>query len=126
MGAHLDVSVHNISQALKENGMWDNTLFIFANDNGEKYIYITTLTFIAYLSMMIRCTFLSAGGATNGFELSSNNNYPMRGGKDTLWQGGVRTLAFVRGYGIEKVFHYHCWTFSAVILVNRCIHTLSF
>ena len=36
MGAHLDAAVHNISQALKENGMWDNTLFIFANDNGEK------------------------------------------------------------------------------------------
>ena len=36
MGAHLDVAVYNISQALKENDMWDNTLFIFANDNGEK------------------------------------------------------------------------------------------
>ena len=36
MGAHLDVAVYNISKALKENDMWDNTLFIFANDNGEK------------------------------------------------------------------------------------------
>jgi arylsulfatase A-like enzyme len=36
MGAHLDAAVHNISQALKANDMWDNTLFIFANDNGEK------------------------------------------------------------------------------------------
>ena len=36
MGAHLDVAVYNISQALKENDMWDNTIFIFANDNGEE------------------------------------------------------------------------------------------
>ena len=36
MGAHLDVAAHNISQALKANDMWDNTIFIFANDNGEE------------------------------------------------------------------------------------------
>ena len=52
MGAHLDVAVHNISQALKENGMWDNTLFIFANDNGENYVYTATLTFMAYDDLM--------------------------------------------------------------------------
>ena len=33
-----EMAVHNISQALKENGMWENTLFIFTNDNGEKYL----------------------------------------------------------------------------------------
>ena len=36
MGAHLDLAVHNITEALKENGLWDDTLFIFANDNGRQ------------------------------------------------------------------------------------------
>ena len=38
MGAHLDFAVYNISQALKENGLWENTLFIFANDNGTFFV----------------------------------------------------------------------------------------
>jgi len=35
MGAHLDLAVYNISQALKENGLWEDTIFIFVNDNGD-------------------------------------------------------------------------------------------
>ena len=99
MGAHLDLAVHNITEALKENGLWDDTLFIFANDNGhqtEEKLYLLVL-----ITIYIRLC--STGGPTNGDENSNNNNYPLRGGKDSLWQGGVRSLAFVRGYGIQKV-----------------------
>jgi arylsulfatase B len=76
MAAHLDDAVGNITKTLKETGLWDhNTLVIFSSDNG---------------------------GPTNGDEVTASNNYPLRGGKNTLWQGGVRVPAIVRGPGILK------------------------
>ena len=55
--------------------MWDNTLFIVVGDNGGA-VY-------------------SGGGA---------NNYPLKGGKLSDWQGGVRVNAFVTGgYLPEKM-----------------------
>ena len=41
-------------------------------------------TLIAFLS--------DNGGPTNGNEGTSSNNYPMRGGKNTLWEGGTRVI----------------------------------
>ena len=39
-------------------GLWESTLLVFVSDNG---------------------------GPTNGNEGTASNNYPMRGGKNTLW-----------------------------------------
>ncbi len=76
MGAHLDDAVYNISLALEANGFTaENTLLIYVNDNG---------------------------GPTNGDENTNNNNYPLRSGKDSIWEGGVRVLSFVKGFGIKK------------------------
>eukprot|EP01059_Diplonema_ambulator_P008473 TRINITY_DN1810_c0_g1_i1.p1 TRINITY_DN1810_c0_g1~~TRINITY_DN1810_c0_g1_i1.p1 ORF type:complete len:503 (+),score=147.16 TRINITY_DN1810_c0_g1_i1:154-1509(+) len=56
----------NVTDALKAKGMWENTLFVWASDNG-------------------------------GPQYWSANNYPLRGGKTTDFEGGVRTAAFVSG-----------------------------
>eukprot|EP01064_Diplonema_japonicum_P008072 TRINITY_DN15601_c0_g1_i1.p1 TRINITY_DN15601_c0_g1~~TRINITY_DN15601_c0_g1_i1.p1 ORF type:complete len:512 (+),score=90.07 TRINITY_DN15601_c0_g1_i1:51-1538(+) len=56
----------NITDALKRKNMWDNTLFVWASDNG-------------------------------GPQYWSANNYPLRGGKTTDFEGGVRVAAFVTG-----------------------------
>lgn len=68
MTMYLDDSIGAVMEAMKAKDMWDNTLVIFTSDNGGP-IYI--------------------GG--------SANNYPLKGGKYSDWEGGIRTNAFVSG-----------------------------
>ena len=70
---HMDDAVGTIVQALKDNGAYDDTIIIFTSDHG---------------------------GPTNMHESTENNNYPLRGGKNTLWEGGTRTVGLVQGPGI--------------------------
>lgn len=60
MLAHLDDGIGSVIAQLRESGLEDNTLIVFLSDNG---------------------------GPTK--ELTSSNA-PLRGGKGTLWEGGIR------------------------------------
>lgn len=66
----LDTGVASITALLKARGMWNNTLFVLTSDNGGP-VY---------------------GGGSAGA-----NNYPLRGGKASQWQGGIRVNALVSG-----------------------------
>ena len=68
MVTSLDESIGRVTQALMKKNIYDNTIIVFATDNG---------------------------GAPNGMERNWGCNYPLRGGKHTLWEGGVRGVAFV-------------------------------
>ena len=68
MVKYLDDNVGEILDALNKKGLWDNLLFITSSDNGGPV-------------------------STN----HAANNYPLKGGKHTDWQGGVRVNAFVSG-----------------------------
>lgn len=68
MGMHMDGVVRDLVSEMKRLGMWRDTLLVFSSDNGGP-IY-------------------QPGGA---------NNYPLRGGKYSDFEGGVRTNAFVAG-----------------------------
>ena len=55
------------------------------------------------------------GGPTNGFEGTASNNYPLKGGKKTIWEGGTRVAGLVSGWGIpggrktyEKMYASDC------------------
>ncbi|XP_072172237.1 arylsulfatase I-like [Diadema setosum] len=68
MVSALDDSVGNVTQALRESGLYENSVIIFTTDNG---------------------------GPTHGYDGNHASNWPLRGCKHTLWEGGVRGTAFV-------------------------------
>eukprot|EP00039_Didymoeca_costata_P016945 m.308991 g.308991 ORF g.308991 m.308991 type:complete len:558 (+) comp16473_c0_seq28:159-1832(+) len=66
MASALDEAIANVTAALKTNGLWNNTLLLFASDNG-------------------------------GNVADDGSNFPLRGGKFSNWEGGVRSPAFLAG-----------------------------
>ncbi|ESO86974.1 hypothetical protein LOTGIDRAFT_235167 [Lottia gigantea] len=67
----LDEALGNITDRLKERGMFEDTLILFTADNGAELF--------AY-----------------------GSNWPLRGGKHTLWEGGTRVTAFMSGRGLTQ------------------------
>jgi arylsulfatase I/J len=65
---HMDDMVGLVIAKLKEKGLWNNTLLVMSSDNGGPVH--------------------SGGGA---------NNYPLKGGKTSNWEGGIRVNALVSG-----------------------------
>lgn len=66
----LDSAVANITSLLKSRGMWEDTLFIVSTDNGAP---------------------------SGHFGSEAMSNWPLRGAKGQLWEGGVRAAGFVGG-----------------------------
>jgi arylsulfatase B len=76
MSSFWDEAVGNITGALKRTGMWNNTLYVLSGDNGGPVYWTATPAY-------------PHGG--------SANNYPLRAGKSSLFEGGVRVSAFASG-----------------------------
>ncbi|XP_077994395.1 arylsulfatase J-like [Glandiceps talaboti] len=68
MMAAVDESVGHVVQALKANKMYSNSIIIVTSDNG---------------------------GLTNNRPDGAASNWPLRGSKNTLWEGGIRGNAFI-------------------------------
>jgi arylsulfatase B len=66
----LDSAVGNVTDRLRARGMYDESLIVFTADNGGPVYY---------------------GGSAGA------NNHPLRGGKTSNWQGGIRVNAWASG-----------------------------
>ncbi|MFB3902611.1 MAG: arylsulfatase [Acidobacteriota bacterium] len=64
----LDSTIDKVMQALRENGLEENTIVLFFSDNG-------------------------------GFPPQGGDNRPLRGRKETVFEGGIRVPAFIRWPG---------------------------
>eukprot|EP01113_Clastostelium_recurvatum_P006492 TRINITY_DN12928_c0_g1_i1.p1 TRINITY_DN12928_c0_g1~~TRINITY_DN12928_c0_g1_i1.p1 ORF type:complete len:282 (+),score=54.63 TRINITY_DN12928_c0_g1_i1:45-848(+) len=104
MVSYMDDYIKQVVNLLKGKNMWDKTLIVFFSDNGGP-IY-------------------QSGGA---------NNYPLRGGKRSNFEGGIRTNAFisggyvpsaVRGSKLESFISIEDWytTFCALAGVDPVDH----
>lgn len=70
---YLDELVASLKGALQAAEMWDDTLFVFASDNG--------------------------GGIGRNI---GGNNFPLKGAKGSDWEGGFRTPAFMSGGNLNR------------------------
>ncbi|KAK6177633.1 hypothetical protein SNE40_015693 [Patella caerulea] len=89
----LDEGIGNVTDALKDYDMWDDTVFIFSTDNGGS---------------------IEEGG----------NNWPLRGWKGSLWDGGMRAVGFVcssllqySGYN-DQLIHVSDWFLTLIKLAG--------
>ncbi|KAK7495650.1 hypothetical protein BaRGS_00013097 [Batillaria attramentaria] len=89
MVSALDDGVGAVYSALQKNNMADNAIIVFTTDNG---------------------------GPANGFDFNAASNYPLRGLKATLWEGGVRGVGLIHspllsksGYVSQKMLHVCDW-----------------
>ena len=64
----MDQSIGNITQALTQHGLDNNTIIIWVSDNG---------------------------GPTDTSDSIGSRNYPLRGGKHSIWEGGTRVVGSV-------------------------------
>jgi len=74
----VDAHVGALVDALVARGLWDNTLLVLTADNGGPVFGPS--------SACVKCD--GSAGA---------NNFPLRGGKHSNWEGGVRANALVSG-----------------------------
>jgi len=79
MVTFVDHTLGNIITELNKRHMWENTILLFTSDNGGP-IY----------------------AGKNPWSFGGANNYPLRGGKTSDWEGGHRAIAFLAGGVVEK------------------------
>ncbi|KAI1287607.1 Arylsulfatase B [Halotydeus destructor] len=79
MVSALDDAVGQVVQALDRKSMLSNTIIIFTTDNGG-----------------------ATGGALGRIDGSYGSNWPLRGTKYTLWEGGIRGVSFVWSSQLRK------------------------
>ena len=79
----LDEGIGNITDTLKAQGMYENSVVVLSNDNGG-------------MSGSYGMGCCNCGTSCGGL------NYPYRGWKDSFWEGGFRGIGFVHSPLLKK------------------------
>eukprot|EP01064_Diplonema_japonicum_P025124 TRINITY_DN360_c1_g2_i1.p1 TRINITY_DN360_c1_g2~~TRINITY_DN360_c1_g2_i1.p1 ORF type:complete len:487 (+),score=177.17 TRINITY_DN360_c1_g2_i1:67-1527(+) len=74
----VDRAIGELVALYRDLGLWENTLMIFTSDNGGEVD-------------------VSMTGTSSGEVGSAGSNWPLRAGKFTLFDGGVRAVGFLQG-----------------------------
>ena len=85
----MDMAVGQIVEALKENDLYDNSFLLFSSD---------VMMMIHCIKANLEWIWANLSPVQNGGQYSSEangNNYPLRGEKNTLWEGGTRVPSFL-------------------------------
>lgn len=88
MISHLDDIVGDIATSLKATGLWENTLFVLSSDNGG---------FVKAAKPCINDTRFQSSTTVCLNGEAGANNYPLKGGKYSFFEGGIRAAGFVSG-----------------------------
>jgi len=115
----LDDQLANITTTMKDLGMWDNTLMVLSSDNGG-YVKdpkgVCNYTDSSFPGTS-DATDWGHGTACHNGEAGASN-YPLQGGKYSMFEGGIRVNAFmsggflpdvVRGSKQEEMIHIADW-----------------
>ncbi|XP_054721312.1 arylsulfatase I-like [Uloborus diversus] len=78
MASHLDDSIGKLFATLNSSQMLENSVIIFTTDNGA---------------------------AVQGIDQSTGSNWPLRGSKYNMWEGGVRGVSFVWSHELRHAKH---------------------
>ena len=78
MVSNVDAAIGSFVRMLEAKGMWENTVLWLTTDNGGM-------------------TYGIKPDSAQPVAISSSSNWPLRGGKATLFEGGVRGISFVAG-----------------------------
>merc|ERR1712157_565198 len=83
---YLDIAIGRILDSLKTNGMYENSVIGMMGDNGPQILDLC---------------------GNPGHHIGAGSAYPLRGGKYTLFQGGINTMALIAGGVINEQFKAH-------------------
>ena len=79
MMSSMDEGIGNITKTLIAEGIYNNTIIVFASDNGANVGYCSD----------------ADGNLTPTASVEPGSNYPLRGGKRSIFEGGIKSVSFV-------------------------------